>query len=401
MMHNKGEPAGSPLLFKRTISVVMPMSYNRTRPQLSVIVPTLNEEDGLGELFDSLAGQRGLVFEVIFSDGGSTDATLDRVKQLACLHGLDLQVVEGEKGRGRQLNSGARVARAETLLFLHADSRFASDSALCRSLAFLDRAIEDGGRDAVAARFALRFSRTDAKGSRGYAFYEAKARLNRSECIHGDQGFLLRKSFFDRVGPFDAALGFLEDCRLAEKIGHQGKWLLLPAEIWTSARRFEVEGLGRRQILNALIMNFNAAGWDQFFAALPSVYRSQEAAGRLDLRPVFLAIRGLLGRLPRQERFRLWYATGSYVRENAWQVVFALLFFLRGCGCDISEQKGAQLLDRFDRRFDALTDHPPGCLLTASVVWVWFHGACGWLSLRSALAQIAARVKSLGGCFLP
>ena len=56
-------------------------------------------------------------FEVIVCDGGSADATVETARQCG------LRVIEAPRGRGPQMNAGARLARGETLLFLHADTR--------------------------------------------------------------------------------------------------------------------------------------------------------------------------------------------------------------------------------------------------------------------------------------
>jgi hypothetical protein len=72
-----------------------------------------------------------------------------------------------------------------------------------------------------------------------------------------------------KLGGFDETLELLEDNRFAEAVRKEGGWLLLPAEIVTSARRFETEGLAERQTLNALLMNFAAIGWDAFFRLAP------------------------------------------------------------------------------------------------------------------------------------
>lgn len=84
------------------------------------------------------------------------------------------------------------------------------------------------------------------------------------------------------------SLPLLEDTRVAEKIRQAGAWILLPAEIRTSARRFEIEGLYERQLLSALLMNVAAIGWEAFFGAAPGIYRRQDRTQRLQLLP-FLA----------------------------------------------------------------------------------------------------------------
>ncbi len=44
-------------------------------PELSVVIPTLNEAAALPRLLADLAAQTGTDFEVLVSDGGSTDGT--------------------------------------------------------------------------------------------------------------------------------------------------------------------------------------------------------------------------------------------------------------------------------------------------------------------------------------
>jgi len=360
------------------------------KTELSIIVPVFNETETLPELFAMLAAQREVVLEVILSDGGSTDGTVDRVEKLAEEASFVTEVVQGERGRGRQLNAGARTARGETLLFLHADSSLTDPLALRRSLDALSAAVPGRGADRVAGHFALRFHRRDESPSLAYRYYEFKARLDRPGCTHGDQGFLLRRGFFRDVGPFDESLPLLEDTRLAEKIRSEGRWQLLPAEIRTSARRFETEGLYERQLLNALIMNFADIGWEAFFRAVPGIYRRQDGAGRLRLHPFLSEIRGLLRSLPWRERCRLWYGTGRFVRANAWQLALALdvrRHFRRGVPF---EEMTTSVLDIFDRWFDRLTDHPPGRLAASALVRCWFFLACRHHRRKEGLSGVPA-----------
>lgn len=343
----------------------------QTLSELSVIVPILNEAETLPALFATLSRQERVAFEVVLADGGSTDGTAVRAAALAAESPFPCRIVRSDKGRGRQLNAGARAATAETLLFLHADSVFPDPLALRKGL----DALAECGEGRAAGRYALRFDVRPERYGFGYYFYECKARLDRPECTHGDQGFLLPRTFFDSLGGFDETRELLEDTRLAETVRREGQWLLLPAEIVTSARRFETEGLCERQLLNALLMNFAAIGWDDFFRQASGIYRRQDLAGRLRLLPFFRAVRHLLRQLPRRRRLALWYRTGGYVRRHAWQLAFAL-DVRRSFRQGLPAGKGGTtpLLERFDRWYGPLTDHPPGRLAAAGLVWLWFHG---------------------------
>jgi rSAM/selenodomain-associated transferase 2 len=368
-------------------------------PELSVVIPLLNEAEILPDLFRMLAGQKDVRFEVVFSDGGSTDATLPLLDAEIGEAPFSGRVVNGEKGRGRQLNAGVRASRGRHLLFLHADSFFADPQAFRRGLDSLNRSLSSESSRAKAGRFALKFQRNGRQPSPAYYFFEWKARLDRPECIHGDQGFLISRPFFEEVGPFDESLPFLEDVFLARVVRERGDWVLLPAEIQTSIRRFESEGLLERQILNAIIMDFKSLGWDAALREIPGVYRSQERAGRLRLLPFFQKVRTLLGDLPLRERLSFWYRTGGYVRANAWQLAFAL--DARRCfrhGLAPGEGK-ASALAAFDRFFDLFTDNPAGRLTTAALVRLGFPLVMVWRRLveKRFVENASGQVRSGAG----
>ncbi len=351
-----------------------------SQPELSIIIPTLNEEQALPLLLADLARQKGPFCEVIVVDGGSTDATCRLAAEVFASEMIIGSCLSGPRGRGAQMNVGAAAAKAEWLLFLHADSRLHDPMALRAALECMRNHSARPDGKALAGHFPLRFDTPGGGSTFAFYYYEVKAALGRPGCIHGDQGMLLTRSFFEKVGPFREDLPIMEDATMAEAIRSQGRWLLLPGEIVTSARRFQMEGLKARQTLNALMMNFLAIGWLEFFVRAPGIYRSQDRAGALRLRPFFLLIKELLAAVPRRRRWALWLATGEYVRSQAWQIGLAL-------DCRGAYQSGCrQVPERlpwlgfFDRWFEPMTDHAAGRLATALLVRIWF----AWRLLGSA-----------------
>ena len=341
-------------------------------PELSIIVPTLNEAETLPLLLADLARQRDLSFELIVTDGGSVDTTCELADEWLSSGRFSGTCHRGPKGRGRQMNAGVSLAKAEWLFFLHADSRLGDDGQLQNALNFIQDHQRREASDASAGRFSLRFGSSGARDGFGLFFYETKARLGRPGCIHGDQGFLLKKSFFKRVGPFREDLPVMEDTVLAEAIRDHGQWLLLPGEIVTSARRFQAEGLKPRQTLNALMMNFLAIGWLDFFDKAPDIYRQQDSSQSLQLLPFFLLLRELFDDMTLRKRWRIWLATGGYVRSQAWQLGLALdcrRAFRLGSE---PEQLDCPWLSWFDRWFEPMTNHCLGRVLTALLVRFWF-----------------------------
>lgn len=277
----------------------------------------------LPELFASLALQQSVFFELILCDAGSHDQSPSIAQELARNVNFRVRIIAADKGRGKQMNSGAETANSNLLLFLHADSRFSDVDALATAVSYY-RQKSAMATGVVAARFRLRFQRSSETPSAAYYYYEEKARLNRSDCIRGDQGFLISMDAFRQVGRFATSFHFLEDIRMADMIAKHGNWLLIPADIFTSARRFESEGLYERQALNAIIASCAELGWDRFFAELPSLYGIHHESKRLDLPRILQGINRLIAEQPVQWQQKFWQDTGRYVAANAWQLFFWL-----------------------------------------------------------------------------
>lgn len=101
---------------------MQPSPSDSARPEASVIVPARNEEACLGACLESLAGQRGVSFEIIVVD----DASIDRTAAVARTFAVKLieagPLLEGWSGKSNALHTGARQARGDWLLFTDADT---------------------------------------------------------------------------------------------------------------------------------------------------------------------------------------------------------------------------------------------------------------------------------------
>ncbi len=349
-------------------------------PELSIIVPILNEAGQLEPFLCMLARQERVCFELLFSDGGSTDTTLAELTVLANEFPFDVKLVTGDRGRGKQLNKGAAAARGPWLLFLHVDSQFSDTMALCKGLSILKDAADTTGNYWTAGRFTLRFDHVGEESRYGLTFCEGKASLGRDGCILGDQGFMLSRRLLERVGPFNESLPVGEDIEFAQRIRRITQFQLLPVTIYTSSRRFRSEGYRPRQTLNALLMGLLHCEYTDFLTLIPGSYRSHHDSHRLELRPFFSDISILVATLPMKQRLQFWYQIGAYVRSNAWQLAYAL--DVRRMLRRQNEIIETTALTYYDRYLDRITDHPPGRLFTALLVWLWFILALKWRWLR-------------------
>jgi len=173
------------------------------------------------DLAASLGRLRG-EFEVIVCDGGSADATVETARQCG------LRVIEAPRGRGPQMNAGARSAKGETLLFLHSDTRLPEDALALVADALTDDRVCGGnfslkfGGDTRAARLLTRI----------YPF------LRLGGMIYGDSAIFVRRRVFDRLGGY-GEYPIFEDCDLYRRMRRLGRFVRLNACATTSSRRFE------------------------------------------------------------------------------------------------------------------------------------------------------------------
>lgn len=115
------------------------------RPVASVVIRCYNEQVHIGGVIDAVRSQTASDFEIIAVDSGSTDGTLEILKE------HDVTIVQIPKERfsfGRSLNLGCAAARGEFLVFLSAHCYPVDDHWLENLLAGFD----DPGVAAVYGR---------------------------------------------------------------------------------------------------------------------------------------------------------------------------------------------------------------------------------------------------------
>ena len=376
--------------------------YNMSVPKLSIIIPALNEAANLRVLIGELRQQTLGSFEIIIADGGSQDETLELIKVITPIAKtqrreppvpsggpeliennvslINIIFCQAPRGRGKQMNAGARLAKSPLLLFLHADSRLDDPELLSSAIEAWESRKNALDHDRLAGHFPLEFVQQPANRQLIFAFYAAKTALNRPQCTNGDQGFLLSRNFFAQLGGFAEELPFLEDQILAGQIYQQGEWITLPGTLTTSARRFREEGLARRMVLNALIMAFHYTGFKLFFVHAPGVYREQTNSRQLQLVPFFK----LINRLNREAGWRgaweRWRRVGGYVRGAAWQLFFILDLLLAA----VFKHKQRPFIAIHDHVFSPLTNFWIFDMVTALLTWIWFKSAEVYYGLREA-----------------
>ena len=207
--------------------------------EISVIIPTLNEEGSIGTLIGLLQSQG--IKDSIVSDGGSLDSTT----QIAEERGVN--VIRSPKGRGLQLNYGAAAAEGDTLLFLHADT-LPPDGLTATIREALSHA------DVALGAFSLSISDPAFKFRVVEILTNLRSRL--FSLPYGDQGLFIKRSVFISLGGF-SEIPLMEDYDIVRRVKKFGKVLTLESRVKTSGRRWRSRGLIRTFLTNqALIVCF-------------------------------------------------------------------------------------------------------------------------------------------------
>jgi rSAM/selenodomain-associated transferase 2 len=211
---------------------------------ISVIIPTFNAEASLVHCLASLvpAVVDGLVQEANVDDGGSSDATFT----LADAAGT--RFLRAERGRGRQLDAGARAARGDWLLFLHADTVLEPGWEE-EVKSFIER-VETGRRTQAAAAF--RFSLDDEGLMPRLLETLVGLRCLMLALPYGDQGLLISRALYGKLGGF-RSLPLMEDVDLMRRL-RRNQRVMLKSRAVTSAQRYRREGYLARMLRNSTCM---------------------------------------------------------------------------------------------------------------------------------------------------
>jgi rSAM/selenodomain-associated transferase 2 len=215
---------------------------------ISVIIPTYNESENIEKLVKFLLYHNDRsVKEIIVSDGGSTDDTLN----LAAKSGAKA-VTSPQRGRAAQMNYGASLATGDILYFIHADvlppESFVKD---------IDKAISDGYD---VGRYIMKFNTKKW----WLCFNEFFTRFDLFVCYGGDQTLFIKKSLFKSCGGFRSDMLIMEDFEFTRRVRQQkGKYKIIQKGALISDRKYDKNSWWQVQKANYTIVKMYRQGASQ------------------------------------------------------------------------------------------------------------------------------------------
>jgi rSAM/selenodomain-associated transferase 2 len=194
---------------------------------ISVIIPVLHEAQTINGVIEHLrALSSPSPLEIIVVDGGGDGDTIKAIRNVVR--------IQSPRGRGRQMNSGAAVAKGDILLFLHADTFLPAEG--LKSIAKL---MSDSQYVAGAFDLGIRTPRRIFRITEKYVAF--RTRLTRIP--FGDQAIFIRKDYFDELGGY-RDIPIMEDVELMGRVKGRGDRIcIVPKQVMTSPRRWEQEGV--------------------------------------------------------------------------------------------------------------------------------------------------------------
>ncbi|MBD8880544.1 glycosyltransferase [Rhodanobacter sp. 7MK24] len=185
-------------------------------PDVSIVTATYNANASIGRCLLSVAGQVGVTCEHIVIDGGSTDGTVETLRE----HASDLAYwcSEPDAGIADAMNKGVGHAAGEWVAFIHADDNLASPDVLAQALRKVPA-------DADIAAFPVLFGEGRRRRLLRPRPVGPLTHFKMGMC---HQGMLVRRELFCRLGGFDTSFKVCMDYE------HLARAVLAGAHVFTA-----------------------------------------------------------------------------------------------------------------------------------------------------------------------
>ena len=217
-------------------------------PTISVVMPVYNAERLLGECLSALSASRGVDYEIVVVDDGSTDCS----RAIAEAHGCRVIASGGRLGPAGARNRGAEQARGDIVFFVDSDVIVRPDT-LHRLLdAFADTSVD--GVIAVQAP-AMRFRNICSRYKNLWMYYTYVRRAGEDVPLFYTTAAAIRRRAFLDAGGFD--LNYtnpnVEDTDFGQKLARLGYRVRVLADLEVEhVKGYDLAGLLRVDFLRSM-----------------------------------------------------------------------------------------------------------------------------------------------------
>ena len=217
---------------------------------ISVIIPVLNEAEiilfFLKYISENSSNQN--ISEIIVVDGESEDKTKELIDLYSKGSLFNIRLITSEKGRAKQMNTGALSAKGNILYFLHADSYPPKD--------FDILILSEIRKGNIAGCFRMKFDNNHPLLKFSQWFTQFNIKLFRG----GDQSLFISSEVFEKTGGYNEQYFIYEDCEFINRLYDRHRFTIIPHYILTSARKYDQIGTWKLQFHFMMIHLKNGFG---------------------------------------------------------------------------------------------------------------------------------------------
>ena len=175
---------------------------------ISVITINFNGVNRIEQTIKSVLEQTYNDLEYIVIDGGSTDGSIDIIRQYD--DEIDYLIIEPDDGISDAMNKGLKNSTGEYIVFLHSDDVFENSESLLQASKCIDTSQSIIACDVYYGQQNIRYS------NRGFNFW-----LNfKTGLMH--QGVLCPRKVFEQIGDFDNQFKIAMDYDFFLRAYHNG-----------------------------------------------------------------------------------------------------------------------------------------------------------------------------------
>ena len=197
---------------------------------LSVIIPTLNEENHIGKLLKDLNSQTLLPSEIIVVDGASVDDTRKAVSRFK-----NVKFINSKRGVGMQRSLGAKLAQGDYLVFMDADVRISKTFLKKFMKKFITKKLD------IAVPIYLPYKSTLIINFVYYLFNAIFIITQKFLPSGAGSCIIIRKTILMKTCPFNPNLIY-DDIEFIRRAGRKGKFGVIFEKLYVSDRRFKTYG---------------------------------------------------------------------------------------------------------------------------------------------------------------